>query len=306
MKFSLILFIIFSLCFTIYGQQISIKEIETVETVNNAFYPIFSPDGNKIYYTSYNYTGLWTYNLNNEKSEKLNSHSGAGFSPVFTKDGKNIVYRKEVFENRRKYSSIVAFNLETKTESVLEEQNRYLTRPIRTTTGDIVYKKKNKFFAYDQQLKNKTNSFSGKLIDLNNSNLVVYEDDNPITLNFSNENQYLWASLSPDQTKILFTKAGIGTYVSDLQGNTLVELGYANAPVWSQDGMWIAYMVDKDDGHQITSSDIFVVSQDGSKKFQITKSDNEIEMYPQWDPEGTKLVFHTNSGKIQIAHFESE
>ena len=86
----------------------------------------------------------------------------------------------------------------------------------------------------------------------------------------------------------------------------LVELGYANAPVWSPNGNWVAYMVDKDDGHQITSSDIYVVSQDGSKKYQITKSVNEIEMYPQWAPDGNKLVFHTTNGKIKIAQLDVE
>ena len=40
--------------------------------------------------------------------------------------------------------------------------------------------------------------------------------------------------------------------------------------------------------------------------FNFTKSDNEIEMYPQWAPDGTKLVFHTLTGKIKIAQLEVE
>jgi len=306
MKIVLILLIGFIMSLTAFGQQMSVKQIETIGATKNAYHPLFAPDGNNIYYSTENYIGLWRYNTENKISEKLNDHSGAGFSPVFTDNGNSIVYRKEEFKNRRKYSSIVSFNLNKKTETVLEEQNRYLTRPVKSTAGDIVYKKKNKFYVYDSKLKNKTNSFSGKLIDLKNSNLVVYENNNPITLNFSNENQYLWASLSPNQSKILFTKAGIGTYISDLQGNILVKLGYANAPVWSPDGNWIAYMVDKDDGHQITSSDIYVISQDGSQKYQITKTENEIEMYPHWSPDDSRLIFHTISGKIKIAHLEVE
>ena len=100
----------------------------------------------------------------------------------------------------------------------------------------------------------------------------MYEDSNPITLNFSEGSQYLWASLSPDQSKILFTKAGEGTYTSDLQGNILVEFGNANAPRWSPDGNWIVYMNDKDNGYYYTASEIFVVSADGSKKYQILES----------------------------------
>ena len=150
------------------------------------------------------------------------------------------------------------------------------------------------------------NTFSGKVIDTGNSNLVLYEDGNTVTLNLSEESRYLWASLSPDQSKILFTKAGEGTFISDLQGNILLELGNANAPHWSPDGNWIVYMDDKDNGYYYTASEIFVVSADGSKKYQITDTDHEIEMYPQWAPDMNGLIFHTITGIIKIAHLEVE
>jgi len=307
MKFLFIVFFLVIIPLSIFGQDITVSQIEIVDTNDKtAFYPQFSPDGNKLYYTSADYTGIWEFDFDKNKSIQINNYPGAGLSPVITKDGLNIVFKKDEFKNRRKYSSIVVYNLKTKTEQILEEQNRYLTRPIISTSGDIVYKKKNKFNIYNQDLSSKISAFSGKLIDTNNSNLVLYEDSNPITLNFSEGSQYLWASLSPDQSKILFTKAGEGTFISDLKGNILVELGYTNAPVWSPDGNWIVFMNDKDDGHQFTSSDIYIVSQDGTSKYQITNSENEIEMYPQWAPDGSKIVFNTIDGIIKIVHLDIE
>jgi Tol biopolymer transport system component len=291
----------------LFGQEITVNKIEIINTNNNpAFYPQFSPDGNKLYYTSANYSGIWEYNINNYKNSQINNYIGAGMSPVFTNDGNAIVFRKDEYKNRRKHSSIVAYNFKSKSEIILEADNRYLTLPVKSTNGSIVYKKKNKFQIFSQDLKSKINNFNGKLIDANNDNLILYEDSNPITLNFSEDSQYLWASLSADQSKMLFTKAGEGTYVSDLKGNVLVELGYGNAPVWSPDGKWIAYMVDKDDGHQFTKSDIYIVSEDGQSKYKVTESEHEIEMYPQWSPDGIKIVFNTIDGIIKIAHLEFE
>ena len=248
MRFLIIFIILVSLNLSMFGQKITVSKIEVPGVNTSAFFPQFSPDGNKLYFTSGNYRGIWEFDFNNNQSLQLNDYWGAGLSPVFTDDGSNLVFRRDDYLKRRKYSSIVAYNFETKSEKILEEQNRNLTRPFKTTSGDIVYKKKNNFFVYNRNLSNKINTFTGKLIDTGNSNFVLYEDGNPVTLNFSKEDRYLWASLSPDQSKILFTKAGEGTYISDLTGKILVELGYANAPVWSPDGKWIVYMDEKDNG----------------------------------------------------------
>ncbi|MBL7067648.1 MAG: PD40 domain-containing protein, partial [Candidatus Marinimicrobia bacterium] len=98
----------------------------------------------------------------------------------------------------------------------------------------------------------------------------------------------------------LFTLAGAGTFITDLEGKIQAQLGIANAPKWSPDGKWIVYMVDEDDGHVITASDIWAVSADGKTRIQLTKTSEIHEMYPAWSPLMDKIVFDTNSGKIII------
>lgn len=86
------------------------------------------------------------------------------------------------------------------------------------------------------------------------------------------EGYYIWASVSADQQMILFTLAGRGSYISDFEGKILYELGNAHAPQWSPDGQWIVYMDDRDDGHAYTGSEIFITSLNGKKRFQVTEN----------------------------------
>jgi Tol biopolymer transport system component len=292
----------------LFGQQIKSIELEEIEIDDNQvfYFPKFTPDAENLLLTKSNQQGIWIYNLENQLLDQINNDMGAGFSPVFSGDNAHIIFRKDTYKNRKKYSSIFAYNLETKKEIMLEQENRYLAHPSKTTSGEIVYKKKNNFISYDQDLSRKSESFNGKLIDTSEPGLILYENGNPVILDESTENNYLWASLSPDQSKILYTKAGYGTYISDLKGNFLADLGYANAAVWSPDGNWIAYMVDRDNGYYYTESEIYISSKDGMNKYQVTETENEIEMYPQWAPESRQIVFHTTTGSIKIARLKME
>ncbi len=42
------------------------------------------------------------------------------------------------------------------------------------------------------------------------------------------------------------------------------------------------------------------------KSFAITKTDNQIEMYPNWSNDGQKLVYHTSDGQIFVSTLQFE
>jgi Tol biopolymer transport system component len=60
-------------------------------------------------------------------------------------------------------------------------------------------------------------------------------------------------------------------------------------------------MDDKDDGHQYISSEIYITSVDGKKRFQISEG-KSIDMFPVWSPDGKQVAYHTTKGGIYIAH----
>ena len=74
-------------------------------------------------------------------------------------------------------------------------------------------------------------------------------------------NGYLWASLSPDGTKVMFQAASKGLYVCDLNGNVLAELGQFLMPCWYNDSYIVA--MSNAGNVRLNGSRIWLMSLDG-------------------------------------------
>lgn len=237
--------------------------------VERLYFPRFSPDGQNLLLTKNNYKGLWIYNIPQKQLTKINDYYGSGFNSSINLENGKINFFKDEFVNNKRESLLKIFDLNLGSE-----------------VNDSL---------------------------ITNVQLKVYSENSQIIINHRRvrkaikplgEGNYIWVSLSPKGDKILFTLAGKGTYICDLNGRIQSELGYANAPKWSPDGKWIVFMNDKDDGLNYISSDIFVASADGKLKFNITDSISEIEMYPEWSNDGNKIVYNNLSGEIFVAELE--
>lgn len=287
-----------------FGQNLSVVGTEHISLGKNGdfSFPQFSPDGSKILFTRSNFKGLWLYDLNDKSIVKLNDYWGAGYKPIFLKDGSKIIFRSYEYDKMKKYSSICIQDLSTKQEQWLEKNIRNLSVPMVINDDKIIYKKDENMNYYNFKSESKVNgdSTTGVAAYIENSKIVIYENEKKKILSLLGEGNYIWLSISPDKSKLLFTLAGRGTFITDLNGNALIELGYANAPMWSPDGNWVVYMVDEDDGYRITASDIYAVSSDGKEKVQITNTQNTIELHPSWSPSMDKIVFDTIEGNIML------
>jgi Tol biopolymer transport system component len=285
---------------TAYSQQVSVIEEERLTNPEEGqfYYPGMSPDGGKVLYTSENYKGLWIMDLSTGGSAKLNDDNGAGYEPQFSNSGSEIIYRSDKFVNGKRYSSMFVQNISSKEKLLLEQDVRNLYPPKASTGGLNQYLKNGALQKYssDISLSKSTENIPAAFIE--NTRIALYSKGQKKILTPLGEGNYIWPSVSPDGKMLLFTLAGKGTYVCDLEGNIISDLGYANYPSWSRDGKWIVFMEDYDDGYVITSSEIGVVSADGSSRFQLTESADRIELYPKWSPSTDEIVFHTDTGEI--------
>jgi Tol biopolymer transport system component len=82
-----------------------------------------------------------------------------------------------------------------------------------------------------------------------------------------------------------------GLYVVDTAGNhsRLLRRGYVTTPVWSQDGLWIAFQ----------SGTIWAIRFADDSLKQITSF---TSYYPSWSPDGTHLAFDSSYGDSVGAH----
>lgn len=107
---------------------------------------------------------------------------------------------------------------------------------------------------------------------------------------------YLWESLSPDGSKIMFVAAGKGIVVTDLDGRVLSMPGKYEAPVWYGNDLIVA-MDATDDGHQYRSSRIVMLRVDGSEMQPLTRPES-MSMFPAASIESGKVVYNTIDGLL--------
>ncbi len=134
---------------------------------------------------------------------------------------------------------------------------------------------------------------NGKKIEL------IMADSTHATIAPAGECFYIWVSVSPDGKRLLFTAAGKGSYVSDLEGQIISELGYLNAPAWVNDN-WVVGMNDLDDGHQVTSSDVIAVSIPAGNRQNLTLDLEEIALDPSVSVAADRIAFHNLKGEVFI------
>ncbi|MBU2493768.1 MAG: hypothetical protein KJ571_14160 [Bacteroidetes bacterium] len=303
-----LLLIIYFFSIPLLAQKVSVAEniAVTTESEGSFFYPTVSPDGSAILFSEQNQKGLWLKNIKTGKLEKITDAAGAGYDAGFSDNGSEIFYRSDKFVSGRRMSSLVSHNLLTGKETKIENDVRDLKLSRTTRWKCYLYMKENtvKPIPGISSLNKKQASLLSVFIE--NSNIVLYKNGSKTNIQPLGKGNYIWPSISPDGTKLLFTFAGKGTYVSDLNGKIIAELGRANYPSWSPDGSWIVFMDDKDDGRVLTTSTIGIVKFDGSERYTLTENDKNISIYPKWGNTRNEIYYNTSSGQVRKLNLKYE
>ena len=247
-----------------FTQEIKVRRVKKLPVEEKAYFPDFGENHKEILLSGKHRKGLTLYNRCKRKHQKISDASGAG-SDYIVKQGGNIIFSETNVKEGRKLTEYKRFNPETGQITAVDS-------PTNDRKGLKIQGK--------------------KLSVVNNQNQV--KELSPVGNKF-----YIWASLSPGEENILFTAAGDGTYVSDLEGNILHDLGYLNAPQWLNEN-WIVGMEDKDDGERILSSDIIAVHLDSGKRINLTEKTDIIAQYPKVSPERNRIVYHSLKGDIYL------
>jgi Tol biopolymer transport system component len=265
------------------------------------FNPVLSPAGDYMIITSANLQGLLKYDFSTKAFTTISSEAGAGFNAQISSDGSVVVFRTTEYKDRLRYASLKSLDL--KTGKVTE-----LVKPTRNLEGVTV--KEGTVLAVDNG-KLKTQRVAGKALaanppvsSINKGQLYVTTGNSARLISPLGENVgYLWNSVSPDGTKLLFYVIEHGkAYISNIDGSNPVSLGTLRAPKWMGNN-WVVGMVDYDDGHVVTSSKIVAVSADGAVRQDLTDS-SVIATYPTASADASKILYNTGDGKVYLMHIE--
>lgn len=264
--------------------------------------PKFSPDGKTIYFSTFDYQGIWSYSLTSRKMKKITNDPRSGYEFAISPDEKQIAYRRTLREGSPKTEQeIVVKDLATESATVLES-GAVLSTP--AFVGSTVVYSVGSRNVETKNLRATAVASKPVVIGIENTKISLAVNGSKRLLDPLKNGSYIWPMLSPDGKKLVASDMSKGTFVCDLKGNVLAKLGKRNAAVWTRDGKWLVYMSDKDDGHNIISSDLLAISSDGRRVSQLTFTKDEIEMYPQCSPVENKIVCSTLDGKIVMMTFE--
>lgn len=257
--------------------------------------PVLNASGDKLLFSASGFSGLNMVDLATNQVMEISKEAGAGFDPQFSADNARIFYRKTTLENNRRFNAVQSYDLKTKRNSELLAPQRTLNKIYPLNNGVIAFAGKNILRATAAK------STAAPVVVSANEDLKIMLYNGKISyLNPLNmpEPRYIWISLSPDSKKILFTAAGKGTFICDLNGKILHSLGSINAPVWFNNDYVVA-MEDKDDGHQVISSKIVLISVAKKTKTEISTPD-KIAMYPTASGKANRIAYHTENGEIEV------
>ena len=135
-------------------------------------------------------------------------------------------------------------------------------------------------------------------VDNENLDLNLYRHGEKTVLKPHGDENYICASLSPDQTRILF-RTKKGTAICDLNGNEIVNLGREiNAPVWYGND-YVVGMDSEHDGYYNTAAAIVIASVE-TKQMQYLTNPADMGIFPNVDAASGRIVYGTESGDIRM------
>jgi Tol biopolymer transport system component len=300
MKTLFLLLLLFSALICL-PQQIEILGTEQITKVTDGefYYPRFNPEGKKLLVTSKTYDGLSLINLETKGISILNSLTEAGSSPEFTMDGKKIYFKISELVKKRKFYAMYAQDIESSGYEVLENGSRDLTDP-HIINNQVVYISSNEI----KRVKASRNVVSEKvesdvLAFIEGMQIAVVKSNQKNYITPQGEGGYVWLTLSPNHTKILFTRTSSGTFICDLDGKILTDFESLESPRWIND-QWIVGMIEHHEKSKPDNFDLFIYSSDGKTKVQLTNTPDVNEFFPSGSLQSDKIAFSNDKGEIFI------
>ncbi len=281
-----------------FAQILNVASVEKVAMPENSAVAVagISPQGDYILVTDVQNKGLSKYDLATGKTTVLTTAPGAGYAAQISADGQNIVYRETSFtKDDLRMNTLKKQNLATGEIATLVAATRDL-QGVAIENGAAVAVNKGKVAV--KALGAAKAKVNAPVLSIKNRQLMMTV--NGKTRVFSPNGtgvSYIWPSLSPDETKVLYYVCGNGAYTCNIDGSNVKYLGHFTSPKWYNDEVVVA-MNDKDNGDFVTSSEIVAIDLDGNT--QTLTDSSVIAMYPYASAQGDKIAFSTPAGEAYI------
>ncbi|MBR5684553.1 MAG: N-acetylmuramoyl-L-alanine amidase [Muribaculaceae bacterium] len=218
------------------------------------FFPQLSADGQWLLYSPTEATSLMLKNLTTGAVTTVSDTGYPGFDAVFGDDGKVYYVTQQRKKNGMVYRAGHCYDPATGKDQVVLKPQHGRVQALHATGGTVINGERQVY---------RSNGHVGSYVYTRGDMLyLVDEGGTTRTLQPVKEtNGYLWASLSPDGTKVMFEAAKRGLFVCDLNGAIIADLGMFLMPCWYNDDYIIA--MSNAGNIRLEGSRIWLISVDG-------------------------------------------
>lgn len=261
------------------AQVLNVESVEKLNIPQNADSKIagISPDGSYVLITSQSNEGLVKFDLATGKVSTITTAVGAGYNVEISADSKEVTYREVTYaKDKSRLTSLVRQDLATAKKSTLVKSTREMHQArVRRAIAPIV--------------------------SIQNGELVLTVGTVTKVLSPNGQGlSYLWPSISPDGSKIVYYVSG-SVWVCNVNGTNPQRIGKFRAPQWYNNNVVVG-MNDQDNGHYMTSSEIVAYTLDGEK--QVLTNNTIMAMYPYVSADGSKIVCSTPVGEAYLINLK--
>lgn len=284
------------LCSSVLGfaQLVEIQSVEKVAlpegvTVDKA---TLSPDGSFVVFSQNTVGGLHKMDLAS-KEVKLISALGNSFDLKIATDGTVVFRESKTAENKLRYTSLKAVDA--------RGVETTLVAPTRDLNGFAV--NGTNVMTVDNNVCSAKSLNGGVAVQMPVASIRYGQlciDGKVISPNGTEGASYLWASISPNGTKVCYYFVSGGCFVANIDGSNPVYVGNIRAARWLDD-LTVVGMQDIDDGHAVTSSKLIAASTDGKISQELTAGES-MAMFPS--AAGKKIVYSTPAGEMFIVNLK--
>lgn len=214
-----------------------------------------------------------------------------------TADGQNIVFANPEYNNKHmRYVSLQSVNIATKNVSTLVKATRRLNSGVGIVGNSVtaVENGKCKVRSLDG-----TKAVRTAVASINYGHLDITVDGKTRTIDPQGRGSYIWPSISPDGTKVVYWCVGAGCFVCDLDGSNVQRVGALRAAVWAGNDRLVGMDEVEGFNQQVTASSLRLY--DLTSGVSQTLTDESVKaQFPSASADGSRIAFTTPEGELYI------
>ncbi len=283
---------VFVLLASAAGQPKSIPEITEGQA------PKWSPDSVHIAFSGPQFRGIYVYSLENHQVDTLSTEQAAGFGMAWSPSGDRIAARVGMRIDGKQLFALVLYSLSDSVPYFLTNYESGMSGvPQWDGEGTRIWLNGSaRIRQWD--IPTKQPSTDPVWMVIKDQIVRIHSNGSRDVITLPEEGPVIETDIARDGMYLAFKVLGGHLWLLSADGSTQINLGLGNSPRFSPDGQRLCYTVIKDDGHRLTEADIYIMDLEDQTVINVTQSPDLVELHPDWSPDGTRIVYDTNDGRI--------